>query len=310
MANVTEPERQAGDWLRATDDAFVAAEGLRWHVRRFGAGPLLLLIHGTGASGHSWAGLIDELAGGFTLLVIDLPGHGLTEPLPTAAMSLDQLAARVGGLLSAIGSVPDGIVGHSAGAAIAIRAALDRRIPAPKMIVSVNGALLPFGGVAGWLFPPMARVLATGTIASRLLAHRAAQPETVARMLAGTGAAPPAWSLACYEALLRQPGHVKAALDMMAMWNLESLKRDLPRLTVPLELIACGGDAAVPPESAFTVRDIASGAHVSYVRNLGHLAHEESPAIIADLVQAAWRRCQGATRDAGSAPETGRERAV
>ena len=44
-----------------------------------GQGPVVLLIHGTGAASHSWRGLAPLLASDFTLIAPDLPGHGFTQ---------------------------------------------------------------------------------------------------------------------------------------------------------------------------------------------------------------------------------------
>lgn len=305
MTDAAQPAIGGVTWPYASASRFVSCDGLRWHVQRLGSGPQLVLVHGTGASTHSWEGLVAALEADFTLVLVDLPGHGFTQALPRAEMTLASLSRRLASVIASLGLSPVGIVGHSAGAAIAIRAALDGRLPSLRMIVSVNGALLPWGGVARWLFPPLARVLSAGHLASHLLAARAARPGTVSRMLAGTGALPPPRSVRFYELLLEQCGHVQAALDMMAMWDLETLARELPRLRVPLELIACGADLAVPADAAFTVRDVVPDARVHFIRALGHLAHEERPDEIARIIREAWRRVSEKGAGAHAVASTG-----
>lgn len=289
MSGEIRPAIDGHAWPNASASRFVQAAGLRWHVQQLGSGPPVLLIHGTGASCHSWEGLAAELQRDFALTMIDLPGHGFTDPVARSEMTLPTVARLVGELLKVLGVTPRLILGHSAGAAIAVQMALDRRMAPPDAIISINGALLPWRGVARWLFPPMARMLASGGLATHLLARRAEQPGAVERMLAGTGRLPPARSVAFYKLMLMRPSHVQAALDMMAMWDLESLERDLPRLGVELILIACGEDAAVPPDAAFAVKDRVGSARAHYLRGLGHLAHEERPGEIADVIRAAWR---------------------
>src|SRR6195952_2278525 len=66
-------------------------------------------------------------------------------------------------LLRELGLKPVVVAGHSAGAAIAVRMTLDRSIT-PVAVVSLNGALLPFRGVANDLFGPAARFLASSTM--------------------------------------------------------------------------------------------------------------------------------------------------
>ena len=45
-------EREKSDWPNREASRFVDAGGLRWHVQQAGSGPVLLLVHGTGASSH------------------------------------------------------------------------------------------------------------------------------------------------------------------------------------------------------------------------------------------------------------------
>ena len=55
-------QREGLDWPHRETSRFVEAGGLRWHVQQMGRGPVALLIHGTGASTHSWRGLLPLLA--------------------------------------------------------------------------------------------------------------------------------------------------------------------------------------------------------------------------------------------------------
>jgi magnesium chelatase accessory protein len=71
---------------------------------------------------------------------------------------------------------------------------------------------------------------------------------------------------------------------MMANWDLETLFHDLPKLSVPLLLIAADGDRAVTPEAAEKIKARVSGARIELMRGLGHLAHEEKPGLIANLI--------------------------
>jgi magnesium chelatase accessory protein len=66
------------DWPNRDCSRFVESGGLRWHVQRCGTGPVCLLIHGTGASTHSFRDLMPLLATHFDVIAIDLPGHGFS----------------------------------------------------------------------------------------------------------------------------------------------------------------------------------------------------------------------------------------
>jgi len=72
-------ERDGRDWPNRDASRFVRAGGLRWHVQKTGTGPVLLLVHGTGAATHSWRELAPLLARRFTVIAPDLPGPGFTQ---------------------------------------------------------------------------------------------------------------------------------------------------------------------------------------------------------------------------------------
>ena len=77
------------DWPNRTASRYVEAGGLRWHVQSLGdTGPVILLLHGTGAATHSWAGLAPLLATRFRVVAPDLPGHGFSGAAVGAGMSL------------------------------------------------------------------------------------------------------------------------------------------------------------------------------------------------------------------------------
>jgi magnesium chelatase accessory protein len=274
-------------WPHRCASALVTTTRGILHVQRLGHGPLILLIHGTGSSTHTWEGLIDRLSNTFELVAVDLPGQGFSAPVPSREMTPLGLARCLEALLDRLAIVPQLVVGHSAGAAIAVRMTADARVTAPHRIIAINGALQPFGGLARLLFAPAARLLAVGSLPARLLARRAEQASTVERLLAGTGGHLPARSIEFYRCLFAQPQHVQATLDMMANWSLDGLPELLARLPVPLELIACGEDLAVPAESAWDVKNRARDASVHYLRGLGHLGHEERPDLMAEIIRAA-----------------------
>jgi magnesium chelatase accessory protein len=271
------------EWPNHAASRFVEAAGVRWHIQQAGAGPPLLLVHGTGASTHSWRDLLPLLARHYTVLAPDLPGHACTSALAPARCSLRGMSACVATLLAALGIEPEYCVGHSAGAALLCRMALDGQLR-PRRIVGLNGALLPLGGAAGVLFAPIARALGSSEWVARLLARRCAERKSVERLIANTGSRLDARGVDLYAALVGEPKHVAGALAMMGNWNLHPLEEDLKRLTVPLTLIAADNDRTVSPDQAWQVKRRLPGATVVSVPGLGHLAHEEQPARIGQLL--------------------------
>ncbi len=275
--------KDGAHWPHREASEFVEAAGLRWHVQRMGQGSEIVLVHGTGAATHSWRGLMPLLAAHFTVIAPDLPGHGFTESPEPHRLSLPAMSADLGDLLRKLGVQPQVVVGHSAGAAILARMCLDGRI-APQLLVSLNGAFLPFGGVAGFLFSPLAKLLVLNPFVPAMFARTAANDASVERLIRGTGSAADLEGIALYRKLLRSSSHVAAALGMMANWRLEPLVKDLPKLAAKLVLVAADNDRAIAPRAADRVHDLVAGSQIERVNGLGHLAHEERPDLIAGLI--------------------------
>lgn len=271
------------DWPNRDSSTFVTAAGLRWHVQRMGSGPVLLLVHGTGAATHSWRDLAPLLAKWFTVVAPDLPGHGFTAAPSVSRLSLPGMARALDGLLKTLGVTPELVVGHSAGAAILARMALDGMI-APRAIVSLNGAFLPFREEQGRFFSTLAKLLVLNPFVPRLFAWRAADRTSVERLIEGTGSALGRSGVDYYTRVLRYPRHVSSALGMMANWDLVPLIRDLPKLKCRLVLVAGSADRAVTPDQAERIAARVPDAGIEPLPKLGHLAHEERPDLVADII--------------------------
>ncbi len=275
--------RLGNNWPNRDASRFVSAGGIQWHVQEFGSGPTLLLLHGTGAATHSWSGLAPALASSFRVIAPDLPGHGFTGSVGAQGASLPGMAALTSALLEELQVRPEIVVGHSAGVALLARMCLDGAID-PAGLVSLNGALLPFGGLAGPLFSKAAKLLASMPALPYLVALHATPRSTVERMIRQTGSALSAAEVEHYRSLVRAPKHVAATLRMMANWNLESLEQELQELHPQLYLIACSNDLAVPVAQARRLARRLPGARLREVPDLGHLGHEEAPKLFAGMI--------------------------
>ncbi len=269
----------------------VDAAGLRWHVQRWNAGrpgrPVALLIHGTGAGSHSWRHLAPRLAQRFDVIAPDLPGHAFTETTDAQALSLPAVADALAALLERLQVRPALVVGHSAGAAVALRMALSGGI-APQLVVSINGAILPLQGALGRMFMPAARLLAASPLVAPAFAAWAALPSVTRRLLDSTGSRIDAEGERCYAHLVADGRHAAGALRLMASWDLDALAHDLPRLTVPLLLMAAEGDRTLSPSHAQRVQAVVSHSQLVWQPGLGHLSHEEDAAATLAPIDAAW----------------------
>ncbi len=277
-------EAEGRDWPNRAYSQFVETDRVKWHVQVAGSGPVLLLIHGTGAATHSWRDVMPLLAAHFTVVAPDMPGHGFTVGRPMGGLSMVAMARAAGALLEKLDLQPSLIAGHSAGSAIAARMVLDG-FAAPKAVIGLNAALQPFPGLAAKIFPTLARMLFVNPLAPHIFAGIARQRGEAGRFLASsTGSVIDTAGADFYGRLFATPAHCAGAITMMADWDLDSLARDLPGLAVPMLLIHGDGDAAIPVASASAAAAQVARAQITSLPGLGHLAHEEQPAVIADLM--------------------------
>jgi 3-oxoadipate enol-lactonase len=82
-----------------------------------GEGAPLILIHGIGASRHSWDGIVDRLRSKYRCITYDLRGHGKS-PVPPTPYILDDLVDDLEALRSELGLVKAHFAGHSLGGMI------------------------------------------------------------------------------------------------------------------------------------------------------------------------------------------------
>lgn len=276
--------RDGRDWPNHAASRFVEAAGMRWHVQVMGHGPALLLLHGTGAATHSWRDVMPRLAAHYTVVAVDLPGHAFTQPPSKNSLSLPGMAAAVATLLRTLNVSPIRAAGHSAGAAVLVRMAVERLF-APDDIISFNGAFFPVTGVAGQFFSPLARTFANASIVQKLFA-KMADRKAVERLLRDTGSKIDAEGITLYQRLFSNEGHIAGTLGMMAAWDLHWVPQDLKNLPVPMTLAFASGDRTIPPARAAEAARLVPRASLVEIKRLGHLAHEEDPtgaaAIIAD----------------------------
>ncbi|MEO1230065.1 MAG: alpha/beta fold hydrolase BchO [Myxococcota bacterium] len=275
-------DREGRDWPHREHSQFIELNGTRWHVQVTGRGSTVLLLHGAGAASHSFRDLVPFLAPHHRLVIPDLPGHGFTRVPQGAPLDLCSMAGALASLMKALDIDSCAVVGHSAGAAIGARMALEGRVGVTGWL-GINPALLPLDGWAGVFFAPAARAVASSPWLPRFLSWSSRRKDRVRRTIEGTGSRLDDRGLELYARLVGCSGHVEGTVRMMAEWDLESLARELTRISAPMLFIVGEGDLAVRPH---TVLSLARrlGAGVETVPGLGHLVHEEAPRRVAPLI--------------------------
>ncbi len=246
---------------------------VRLHVRESGpkAAPALILLHGFGASLHTWEPWAQGLAGTHRVIRFDLPGSGLSPPDPngdyTDARSRQLLLA----LMDQLGLARASLVGHSIGGRIAWGFAAEHPDRVDKLVlVAPDGFASP-----GFEYGKAPEVPAT----FRLMRH--VLPKALLRMSLEPAYADPAMLTDTiaerYHDLMRAPGSRDALLARMEQTVLADPVPVLQRIRVPTMLLWGEQDAMIPfANSADYLKAIPQATRVS-LAGVGHLPHEEAP---------------------------------
>ena len=293
-------DREGRNWSNRDASRFVSVGRATWHVQRMGGGMgeegarRILLLHGTGASTHSWRTLMPMLAEGCDVLGMDLPRHAFTTGHPPDDMSNPRITAALAALLHELDFAPDLVVGHSAGAAIGLQLALDHGFTGP--IVGLNSALRPFPGPAAQLFPAMAKLLFVNPLVPRLFSATAGLVGDAEGFLyRATNSRIDAEGMACYSILLRNSRHTEGALAMMANWDLPGLKRRLHEIANPVLLVHSDNDAAIPLDWAREANGWLRNSQLEVIAGYGHLTHEEAPELVVPMIRDFAAECDRGT---------------
>ncbi|GGN11944.1 alpha/beta hydrolase [Actinoplanes campanulatus] len=230
-------------------------------VRAGGDGePLLLLLHGLGATGDVWSGWWPELANRWPgrWIAPDLPGHGGSPALPE--YTFDALAEAVRPLVT--GGGPTVVLGHSLGGVVAL--ALAARLPV--------AAVIGLGIKVAWSDEDLDRA---GAMADRPVAWFDSADEAAARHLRVSGLAglltpdDPAVSAGIHET----GGRWRLALDPRAFGVGKPDMAALVAGTAAAVTLARGEHD--PMNTDDQLRQW--GVPVVTLAGLGHNAHVESP---------------------------------
>ncbi len=265
------------DWPNRDCSRRVQAAGLDWHVQMAGEGPLVVLLHGTGSSTHSWAPMWPLLTRQARVLAMDLPGHGFTRGADYERLDLASIAQQLDVLLEVMEVGPPALVaGHSAGFPLSLRWSLLGRHCAGALVGYAPSLVPPPPAYALFLGPLINPLATSGPIAS-LLAATIGPSGMVDRLLDSTASILDERQRRHYRTLFSESAHVRGAMNFMAAADLPVLLEDAAGSAAPMRLVVGDLDAWVPPEPLLQViRRYLPQAQVERW-NAGHLMHEIEP---------------------------------
>jgi pimeloyl-ACP methyl ester carboxylesterase len=250
-------------------------------VERWGLGePTVVLVHGFGASNHSWRHWIPHLSRNHTVHAVELMGFGAAAAPPGGDYSPQAQAGHLVELLRRLSGPPPVLVGHSLGGCIVLLASL--RLADEGGAVPLAGLVVMSSPVFPQKLPPFLALARTPGIGELLLA-----------------APPPRWALRAgirgiverketvtreqvdgYRTPLLQRSRRRAILRAARQIRPEEadeMATRYPEITLPTLVLWGAADPVVPPAFAPRLEEAIPRARRVMLPGVGHLPAEEAP---------------------------------
>lgn len=249
---------------------FVEVDGLDVHYRDEGTGAPIVLLHGTGASLHTWDTWADVLSASHRVVRLDLPGFGLTGPNPRGDYRIDAYVDLVDHFVERLGLGRFALGGNSLGGQIAWRFAVLHPDEVSALV------LVDSAGYPRTVRPLLAFRIGRWPIVSSLAPHldpRLLVEKTLRQTYGDPTRVTPELVERYYELTLR-PGN-RAAFAARTATPFEDQTAGLRALHVPTLILWGGKDALIPVSDARRFAADIPGAALRVYDGLGHVPMEE-----------------------------------
>jgi pimeloyl-ACP methyl ester carboxylesterase len=284
MSMRAELELLTGPPTQVVDGVAVTRTG-----REPGAAPTLLLVHGVGAARLVWAPVLEPLAARYHLVVVDLPGHGASVPLPPGAdASCSALAATLGRVLARLGVERPHVVGNSLGGWVALELAADGGAASVTGLAPAGLRLQP-GEPSRLLRLNRAMALLSGRLGEALATNPAVRRVTFASGTARPAALDPALARGVAHAL-RTSSAYEAMLDATRRVTFTRGAQ----VQVPACIVFGDDDRILPAAENQQVEAAPPHARWVVLQRCGHAPMWDAPARTVELVDATVRAATSA----------------
>ncbi|HWQ45933.1 MAG TPA: alpha/beta hydrolase [Longilinea sp.] len=271
------------DQLADPDSLFTQVNGLLIHYKdSSGDKPVIVLLHGFGASLFSFNAVAHTLAKKFRVIAFDRIGFGLSQR-PTVGewktenpYSNQSQVAILFGLLDQLGIGKATLVGHSAGGAIAIQAALQQPKRVSGLVLEDTAVFNQGHGFSGGM-----KFLLDTPQAVRIM------PYLIRRLLTnGNTFIGKAWhaperiteeTFEFYKRPLQIDGWDRALFEFTRAERSPITDNQLITLSLPVLVISGDDDQFIPPRDSEKLAKQIPLAQLVLCKDCGHIPHEEKP---------------------------------
>lgn len=275
----TDPAEMKAKYANANSQFITLQPGLTVHVRDEGRrdGLVLLLIHGSNASLHTWEPWVQRLGGTYRIVSLDLPGHGLTGTHPSGDYDYPIFVDVVDKVMVKLGINRAIIGGNSMGGGVTWMYALAHPEKVQAMI------LVDAGGAPRWearKVPIGFKIARTPVlrdvmkvITPRSVIESSLQTTVSVKSVLTDAAVDRYWEL------LRYPGNREATLKRFSYThnNHPATREKLAALKIPTLILWGEEDNLIPLRSANWFAEAIPGSKLIVYPKVGHIPMEEVP---------------------------------
>lgn len=276
------PRRPHPFWEMERREVVVSTEefgDVTLHVRTWGEGPPLVLVHGLMTTSYSWRYVLEPLGEDYTLYVPDLVGAGRSEKVLSRRYDPPAVARQVGALIRQLGVEGAPVVGNSMGGYLCMWLALLEPTVMSKL-VNLHSPGVPIGRLralkAAMTVPGVPRFTAWLARQRPLRwAHANVHyyDESLKSLEEAREYGEPLGTKAGSRAFAK---YLSETLDMRWMGEFVTRLEDLSEFPIPLQLIYARQDPMVPPEVGRRLAELVPDAEMVWLEEASHFAHVDA----------------------------------
>lgn len=243
-------------------------DGLMTKYSKSGEGPLVVVLHGWGASSENLSLLSAVLAPNHTVISIDLPGFGGTSR-PPEPWGVGEYAQFVRSVLQKLGyNKPSAMIGHSFGGRICIKAVGEGMLSPDKLVLIGSAGVKHSGSLRNQVYKLIAK---TGKLVLSLPGLSRLSASARRKLYEHTSSSD-----------YLTAGEMRPIFSRVIAEDLRPMARKIPTVTL---LIWGEYDDQAPLADARILHECILGSKLEVVRGAGHFVHTDNPELVNRLVK-------------------------
>ena len=251
---------------------FIEVQGMQVHYRDEGEGDVIVLLHGTGASLHTWEPWTEILKKNYRVIRLDLPAYGLTGPHPEGKYQMDNYVAFLHEFLQKKAVQKICLGGNSFGGKVSWEYALKYPDEVEKLIL-IDASGYPSDKKSPWVFR-LARTPVLNQIV-RYVTPRFFLENNLKQVYADDSRVTDELITRYYDMALSE-GNRQAFIDRAGIKSISNHEQ-IPSITAPTLILWGAEDLWIGPEEGEKFDANLPNSQLIIYENVGHIPMEEAP---------------------------------